>query len=853
MQVLKFGISFILLTTLSVERANAFGLKSHLWIGERILNDINTNCEIELDNDTYKLREKTCTALREYPSDFLSGTLGPDIYPDMVVGQTTTHPGIGGGWQTDDWLKYVLDGSSSPKELAFAYGYMVHAASDVMAHTYVNLYAGDEFVLFDERAVERRHFVLEKYIDSRLPNLNIDVNSLAIPASHLRDSLIFNSSVNNQYLRAGTGLHLVSMQVVRNTVSEIDDMLEEIEDFATRLLADFIAESVKLSAKHAIGETKLEALRETLRVKEQLLSAERSVLREAKRVHDNIVTEISRNEDEITEAVNLANAKQRAASEARNAAERASNEVHELQAQLVRLQNRLANTPAELTNEVCGAARRICDDLGILGGLLCQTVPGTCRVVRTVNGAWQALNNSIADTQNRINDASHRARVFAANASEATVVVTTELQKKATKEGLRAGLETSRIAAKISYDSAEATLKLKEDAVRVARLEVEKVEEELEELRKKLVDTDSIKEAITSLLDDANILTAFTKNWIKGIDNAAEEYLNTSLALSKNLLQGDSMLMSLYADWLSCYGVAFSAVPYQAPELACDVETEYQRIKARFDSFVDKILPPGVRELKQELDRIKGKVRNELEKELTKAGVELVSFVTDHATGDFVDLLANPENATERKLNEIFSTSADAGGKQLLIFEKVSDLINKDLSLKDGEIDFEKFHALNYALTLSKIALMPSGSLNKLVRDHAGIFWFFHVEKEAFKEDEDYSVLFRAVRNIDGNHQWGPYGLPYARQNGYAPSDPSKRLFGYGKQDGNGYGFRLFQDEKLRMHVFLSIFPTPIGGEILRRPELQSPNYPFPHCRQNPFPVTFDNLGNAITEDKTCN
>ena len=55
------------------------------------------------------------------------------------------------------------------ERLAFATGYLVHAGSDTFAHSYVNSYAGDIFVLTDERAAKLRRNLLEKYIDARLP------------------------------------------------------------------------------------------------------------------------------------------------------------------------------------------------------------------------------------------------------------------------------------------------------------------------------------------------------------------------------------------------------------------------------------------------------------------------------------------------------------------------------------------------------------------------------------------------------------------------------------------------------------------------------------------------------------
>ena len=107
--------------------------------------------------------------------------MGPDAYPDILVGQTIVHPGFVSGWKTDDWLKHVLqDAQSAPNDsrLALAYGYLSHAAVDIWAHTYINEYAGDVFLLPDgETTVERRHVLLESLISKATPPLRDHLNN----------------------------------------------------------------------------------------------------------------------------------------------------------------------------------------------------------------------------------------------------------------------------------------------------------------------------------------------------------------------------------------------------------------------------------------------------------------------------------------------------------------------------------------------------------------------------------------------------------------------------------------------------------------------------------------------------
>lgn len=179
--------------------AGAWGLKTHLWIAASTLQDIvKGNCSVPLAGQSVKLPQRTCDAILARPGAFYAGAIGPDAFPDMVTGQMVVHPGEG-KWQSADWIAHLLEKAETDAEIAFAWGYAIHAAGDVFAHSYVNRYAGDLFILSDgERLAEERHFRLEKYIDQRLPPVpggEVDVATLEIPEKFLADQLIFAPSI----------------------------------------------------------------------------------------------------------------------------------------------------------------------------------------------------------------------------------------------------------------------------------------------------------------------------------------------------------------------------------------------------------------------------------------------------------------------------------------------------------------------------------------------------------------------------------------------------------------------------------------------------------------------------------
>ncbi len=191
--------------------AYSFGLRTHLYIAEQVLSDLKKsgNCEILTAGATAKVPTAICEAILRHPGAFRAGAIGPDAFPDLIVGQTFVHPGTKNGRQAADWLDQLLSEAKEPNEIAFAYGEMVHAASDVFAHSYVNNYAGGIFDLTSRRHkdVEKRHFELEKYIEQRL-DFETELDTLEVPSG-----LLIRTMVKTSYVPANVNLtHDLLMQ-----------------------------------------------------------------------------------------------------------------------------------------------------------------------------------------------------------------------------------------------------------------------------------------------------------------------------------------------------------------------------------------------------------------------------------------------------------------------------------------------------------------------------------------------------------------------------------------------------------------------------------------------------------------
>lgn len=279
LQFLVVGLSLIGVTFVATP-AQAWKIDTHIWLAKELYEDVKKTGKVRLPVGEFPIPPNVWKAIEKHEGPFLLGVLGPDTYPDMIAGQMTTHPGVEGkkpfetamalasivgqplfnnapSWQTDDWLNWVrsraLATSAEGPEVAFAYGYLIHAAMDMWAHTYVNLYAGDVFSLFDEQEVEFRHMAIESLVarthKSYLPDSQALSNQeatrrlgnqlggtarnpqsftkpqpdlltpLRAPLKFVATSLVLNPTVANQYAREKATQHLFAMYVYWSELS----------------------------------------------------------------------------------------------------------------------------------------------------------------------------------------------------------------------------------------------------------------------------------------------------------------------------------------------------------------------------------------------------------------------------------------------------------------------------------------------------------------------------------------------------------------------------------------------------------------------------------------------------------
>jgi len=239
--------NLLLSTILLVTTSFAFDTRTHVWVAQEIINDLNDSKLTIEPFGEFEVDTQISNAILTNQKVFRMGNIGPDGFPDVVGGQVTVHPGLEDGpidddddivhgWKSDEWFKWILSKAITPQEKAFAYGFLLHGASDTFAHTYVNMYSGDIFDMNDgETDVEKRHIFLEKFISDRLPSMRDNKGELVgdywksvavndeLPISFIKEHLLMNSAVAEQYALSGTASYLSMMYNFRQKVAALDD------------------------------------------------------------------------------------------------------------------------------------------------------------------------------------------------------------------------------------------------------------------------------------------------------------------------------------------------------------------------------------------------------------------------------------------------------------------------------------------------------------------------------------------------------------------------------------------------------------------------------------------------------
>ncbi|HKO62125.1 MAG TPA: hypothetical protein VJV03_13255 [Pyrinomonadaceae bacterium] len=179
-------LAIMLLLTTANSSVYAWKPYTHIYTAELVRKEVANNGAVVINGHQYPVNKDLTRALTRWPAYFNAGVVGPDGFPDITFGQAIIHPRHTGEWlqhvYTEAWQaqkehRYTYD--EKGQILAFTYGYLVHAAGDLWAHTLVNDIALGIFPSIVEipkkpvlRDIAIRHMLVEAYVGDATPGFD---------------------------------------------------------------------------------------------------------------------------------------------------------------------------------------------------------------------------------------------------------------------------------------------------------------------------------------------------------------------------------------------------------------------------------------------------------------------------------------------------------------------------------------------------------------------------------------------------------------------------------------------------------------------------------------------------------
>ncbi|NOS70321.1 MAG: hypothetical protein HOP33_10365, partial [Verrucomicrobia bacterium] len=190
--------------------AVAYNPYTHVEVAKDVLLDLFGDPNVQGDEDntltingqTYVVHPKLLAALRDYPSYYFAGVVGPDGFPDPTMGSVILHPNDAGVW-----LVRILDmawqaqndpsftNAEKSQILAWSFGYLTHESGDHWAHTLVNEFTegvapglADAFQSQRNAGNLLRHFLTEGYIADASPGFDRDPDRTVLPDGDVSDN-----------------------------------------------------------------------------------------------------------------------------------------------------------------------------------------------------------------------------------------------------------------------------------------------------------------------------------------------------------------------------------------------------------------------------------------------------------------------------------------------------------------------------------------------------------------------------------------------------------------------------------------------------------------------------------------
>lgn len=842
-------VSLAVALLLVAKGAAGFSLDTHLYIGTKVLDDALTGSISICTGEAlatavpgsrcarrYAIPEAVLASIKSNPSAYLSGTLGPDVFPDLITSQVTIHPGIEHGWGTDNFLQHLLANAGAGGDLAWVSGFLSHASADVFAHSWVNLYAGGLFDLannLDSNEIEERHFILERYIADRTPSIWSKYAAMPeAPHEFVADQLILSNPVAAQLKKTSATGHVIAVEVLHENVQKFYEDALDLAKRINAIAAPHLAPLEVAKAQLKASEEALKLANKGLAEGENALKEVGRLINEAERTLADVARVIDQNPGLILgwrqqiAALNVTLDAQESALEGlrdvAKAAERAFSDANNALARLCNVGYACYLVPGY------GAAKEAVNIAKKSFEAKAAVLNGALKAIEELKKQRDAVERSIRDAEKAIADA------------------------RITQGAVKIQMDALRL----QRDAADATVKAARKTIDETTKLVQQAQTALDKLSKDLA-------PITDLLARYNPIVLFLQHWAADLRRASIAFSRASQEVAASIIEkkGGNAL-ERYIKWHQCWGPVLVAIPSEVPQTACTAKDIYTQMSDKLNEEMNKVvdrlgslgwlIAPQVK-ISQEFEKkIKKPLEGEIKKSVRHVGAEITTFLANRQLANLLELMSSKERITDGRLNRTYET--DDSRKKLLEIPDVAARVRIDagLAAEGDTVSEDRFPALHNAIVLSKLALLDADGLNAVFNDLVLEVNPQHKPKMLFNatNGKPFNVLLNAITSIDGNQQWQAVGLPYPVSSGSYVNWPGKSQFGRPGQGGAHSAFVLWGDVEARNAGFKQLFRGPMNPGLESHPAMVS--YRFPSCDRHPFPSTTGADGRHANEDLTC-
>ena len=732
--------------------SHAFKIDTHVYIGQQVIDDLqdgHLTFTLGEEEVSFPVDEKVKQAILGNPSIYRAGNMGPDVFPDFLSGQVIVHPGIPNSWQTSDWLKYIVDEANTHEEIAFAYGYLGHAASDIFAHTYVNRYAGGVFDLFDDSYdIEIRHILLEQFIIEKTPNF-AEKFQLDVPENFIVDKLINNSTVSSVYGSNDATNHLKWFYKLKQEVRDLQesDILKQLDIEVTKYI-------VQAATGIRINKDIAEKL---IKIDNEITGLKKDSIELAGKIHG----ELLRIDGQVNKwtgktVVSLIRNLDSAISEAKRAYDR----YHDAQMKVIDILK--DPVPEKIKEEICPRTRDFWSDARDDGSEIVAAVIAPVVVIPTLVATcyFEEIANPLF---------------------------------KPYEEALR--LE-KRAVDKLSEEVND---------------EIEEVKQIAKEITATLVAThkayrktiEASYELFAEMHSDSNPIRSLLIMWENNIDRSVAQYVDHMYRAMIETMNENGNPMPILKEWISCWAWGLVSVPTQLTKSVCTIEDSYKRVSETLDKVIAHINP---------VTELALKLKEKITAEIGRAGKKILTKLIEEMLDD-KKVLKVMKTLLAKGVAEKLTTaySEDTSNYGLLLIPDIVKRVTTEMHLtQTGEFDPNKYPVIYNAIVMTKLTLLSHSQLNELVIN-AGINTPTLYGDTLYPEYDNGNILFNAIRSIDGNHQWSEYApQPVYRQDYQRGKDKNELRFGFGFDSYSGTGMRIWQDQNVRDKLFRKIFIGPL-------------------------------------------